>query len=378
MKFNFKKVASVLAATIMLGSTVSFAAAAWPAPFVQDGASASAVVYGANAPSTGGDKAAAINLGAELDKSITSSVSSGTTGTSGDMIKLAKSTNLFNLGEYMSDFYSTLDSEQLSKVLASGTYTNDDNNEYDFEQNIKLGTALQLKHFVDSDFNDDKPIIGFDLASGSHILNYSLDFTPDGAEYGTGLASLETTDLTMLGMSYYIVQASNVAGQGIKLTLLDNANTATVSDGEEKTITVGSNSYNVKLSFVDSANTILEVNGVKTNKLAQGDVFKIGTDTYVAVKNILYNSKESGISQVEFSIGSGKIVMENGKEVEFNSKPISDTTDQVLTTYITNDSTSITKIVMSWDLDKDTWIAPGTDLTLPGFDTIKISMILCS
>ena len=81
MKFNFKKIASVLAATIMLGSTISFAAAAWPAPFVSSGSSAAAVVYGANAPSTGGDMAAAINLGAELDKSITATTGTGTTET---------------------------------------------------------------------------------------------------------------------------------------------------------------------------------------------------------------------------------------------------------------------------------------------------------
>jgi len=379
MKFNFKKIASVLAATIMLGSTVSFAAAAWPAPFVQDGSSAAAVVYGANAPSTGADKAAAINLGTELDKSITSVTSSGTT--TGDVLKLEKSTNKFDLGDTTNSFYSSLSNEELSKVLASGVYTNDANNEYDYDQSIVLG-ALQLKHFVNSDFNDNKPLIGFNLVSGQEILNYTLEFTPDAAEntytFGTTTTGqsddLETSLLPMLGMTYYIQKVESTA-TGVKMTLLDNANDASVNEGEDKVVTVGDNSYNVKINFIDTDNTILEINGVKTNKLSEGGVFKIGTDSYVAVKNILYNAKESGISSVEFSIGSGKITLDNGKEVQLNGEDISTSTNQILNAYITNDTShSITKIKLQWVLDDDTLFAPGSDLVLPGFETIKISM----
>ena len=51
MKFNFKKVASVLASVVLLGSTVGIAAAAnYPAPFVSGGVADLAVVVGANAP----------------------------------------------------------------------------------------------------------------------------------------------------------------------------------------------------------------------------------------------------------------------------------------------------------------------------------------
>jgi len=378
MKFNFKKIASIVATTIMLGSTIAFAAAAYPAPFVNSGVGDAAIVVGANAAAT--DTIAATDLGASLDESITSA-SGSTTATEGDKIKLQKSTNLFNLGENMSEFYSTLDNEQLTKVLADGVYTNDANDEYDFEQSITLGTQLQLTHFLDSDFNNDKPIIGFDLADGTHILNYTLEFTPDAVLGGTlsstkHIPNLETTDLTMLGRSYYIVKAEENSN-GVKLTLLDNANTATATYGDEPmAVTVGDKTYQVSVDFIDATNTILVVDGVKTNKMVEGDVFKVGTDSYVAVKNILYDAKESGISKVEFSIGSGKIVMENGQEVQVNGKDISDITDpgQILNAYITNSSTDVSKIVLEWNLDDDDWIAPGTELVLPGFETIKFSM----
>ena len=58
MKFNFKKVASVLASGAMLASTIGFAAAAtFPVPFD----SGSAIVYGANG-NVQVDMAAAVNL----------------------------------------------------------------------------------------------------------------------------------------------------------------------------------------------------------------------------------------------------------------------------------------------------------------------------
>jgi hypothetical protein len=359
MKFNFKKVASVLATTAMLGSTIAFATAALSLP-----ASDYAVVYGADT-----DNVAALDMAAAL-------TSSATTVISGDNVKLEKSTNKFNLGDNMSTFYSTLDDEELSTVLAQGVYENDANNEYDYTQEIALGSGLTLTHFLDSDFNDNKPIIGFDLNSGQHVLNYTLEFTPDEAEGGTGFVDLETTDLTMLGRSYYIVDAAGTSN-GVELTLLDNANTAIIKyDNSDSTIAVGDKSYSISVEYMNENDVILNVDGVKTNKLAEGDVFKVATDTYVAVKNILYDQKESGVSKVEISIGTGKITLKNGLEVEMNNEAISDITknnDAVVNAYITNTTTDISKIVLEWNLGDDTFVAPGSDLVLPGFETIKIA-----
>jgi hypothetical protein len=364
MKINFKKVASVLAATAMLGSTVAFAGAAMSMP-----ASDWAVVYGADT-----DNAAALDMASVL-------TSSSTTTIEGDNVKLEKSTNLFNLGEDLDDFYSTLDEEELTTVLAEGVYENDANDEYEYTQEIALGTGLTLEHFQDSDFNDDMPVIGFNLDNGDHILNYTLEFTPDEAEGGDDFVELQTTDLEMLGRSYYIVKAEGTSN-GVKLTLLDNANTAIVSQGETKTLAVGDSSYSVDVDYIDDTDVILSVDGVSTNKLGEGDVFKVATDTYVAVKNILFDGLESSTKKVEISLGTGKIVLENGQEVEMNGEKISEldkyqdtnSEDAEVTVFITNSTTDISEIVLEWTLGNDAFIAPGSDLVLPGFETIKIAM----
>jgi hypothetical protein len=362
MKINLKKVASVLASTLMIGSTIGFAAAAWPEPFVKNGAGDAAIVVGTTIAQT--DMSAATDLGTSLNAKVTSA---GATTVTGDSIKLEKSSNKYNIGETMNTFYATLDEEELSKVLAAGTYMDDDNNEYDYEQSIAVG-ALNLTYFQNDDFNNEKPLVGFNLVDRNEVLNYTLEFT-DNVKRGV----LETSTLTMLGATYYVLDETNTSN-GLKLTLLDNANSAIVSDGEAKTITVGDNTYAVDIVFIDSTDVILEVNGVKTNKLKEGDVFKVATDTYVAVKNILYNEKESGISQVEISVGSGKIVLEDGQEVQMNEKDISEDTDMILTSYFDNTTTELSEIKLQWTLDDDFWIAPGTDLVLPGFKTIKLSM----
>lgn len=383
MKFNFRKIASVLASTVMVGSSVALAAAAnYPAPFVQSGKADVAIVWGTNSAPT--DLVAVTDITTSLSSALAKQTASGTsttgsTASGGDFVKLEKSTNRFNLGESMNDFYTSLDNDELAVVLTDGTYTNDDNDDFDFTQKIEL-RDVTLQHFQDSEFNDDKPVIGFDLVDGQDVLNYTLDFTPDNAEGGTGFTTLETTEITMLGRNYYVVDvsASNAnAVNGVKMTLLDAANSAIVTEGETKTVSVGSDSFDVKITFVDEDEAILEVNGVATNKLNEGDVFKVKEDTYVAVKNILYSAKDTGVSKVEFSIGSGKIVLETGQEVEINSEDVSDIdeyNDASVKSYIYNSTTDIDKIVLEWELGDDTWIAAGSDLVLPGFETIKLSM----
>jgi len=166
----------------------------------------------------------------------------------------------------------------------------------------------------------DVPVIGFDMVSGQYVLNYTLTFTPNNAEAGGNWASgndLETTDLTMLGRTYYVLSARNTTATNHKLTLLDTANSALITDGETKTITIGDKTYEVSIDFIDATNVILNVNGAQTNKLAEGGVYKIATDTYIAVKSNLYDAKESGISKAEISIGSGKIEIQKRLAVFF-------------------------------------------------------------
>lgn len=376
VKFNFKKVASVIASTVMIGSTVALAAAAnFPAPFVSNGTGNVAVVMGSSAAAQA-DMTAALEITGKLTPLITSASTTSTVA-GGDFVQLERSSDKFNLGEDTNDFYPTLDSEELSVVLADGTYLNDANNEFDYEQSI-TPAALVLTHFLESKFNGDKPIIGFNINSGDQILNYTLDFT-DAAEGGTAFADLENTELKMLGRSFYISQAE-ATSNGVKLTLLDSANSVIISEGETKTVTVNGKSYTVAIDFVEDANTAkLTINGETTNSIDEGETFRLTDGSYVGIKDVSYNSKDSGVSKVELSIGTGKLVLENGEKVELNDETLGSVKDAQgyksdVYAYISNSSTNLNSIMLGWVANGDIFVAPGTDLIMPGFNTIKFSM----
>jgi hypothetical protein len=374
VKFNFRKIASVLASTVMLSSTVALAAAAnFPSPFVKSGVADVAVVYGSTAAQT--DLVAATDITTELNSALVTA-GAATSVSGGDFVKLERSTDKFNLGNEMDDFYTNLDDEELSSVLKSGVYTSDDNEEFDFEQSLTFAGGIGLEHFTDSELDENEvPVIGFDLNGGDPVLNYTLEFTDpvDAGAWTTG-NSLETSDITMLGRNYYVISARNTTATNHKITLLDSANSATITEGETLSMSVGGNAYDVSIVYIADDEVILDVKGTKTNKLGEGDVFKVGEDLYLGVKNILYNEKESGVSKVEISLGSGKIVLENTKEIQINNQDVSTDTDSVLNAYIDTDSNDLESITLEWILDDDAWIVPGTDLVLPGFETIKLSM----
>ena len=68
--------------------------------------------------------------------------------------------------------------------------------------------------------------------------------------------------------------------------------------------------------IVDNNKVILSVDGKSTNKLSEGDSYKISGDNYITIKDILYTSKSTSTSKVDVSVGSGKLVLEDGKEVD--------------------------------------------------------------
>lgn len=384
MKLNFKKIASVLTSTVMLSSTIGLAAAAnYPAPFVKGGNADVAIVYGTTAANS--DLVAVMDITSDLQAELaaqTASSSGGSSGSSsvsgGDYVKLAKASNNINLGDTMSGvFGSRVDDDELPELLAKGTYTNDDNTEYKYEQSVTL-KALQLVHFADSDYKDKEPTVGFPIPAGTNVLDYTLDFTTD-AESSISSGSYSdfvTTDLTMMGRTYYVLTATNTSANTTALgtfTLLDSANTAVVAEGESQKLTVGDKEYEVSISFVGSDSAKLEINGELTKSLAEGATYKLTDGTYVGIKDILYSSKDAGVSKVEFSIGTGKLELTNGEEVELNDDTVDGMTAYIYGTHTAGTGVSLDKIVLSWTDEDGNFVTSENSMTMPGFGALKLS-----
>lgn len=362
MKINFRKIGSVLASAVMVSSTVALAAAAnYPAPFVQNGSSDVAIVYGSN-PAATLDLVAAQQIQTSLKSSVASVPVSGNTNiTGGDYVTLERTSTKFHIGNGIKDVVSgTITSDDLKTLLADGTFLDSDNNEFDYTQKINLANST-VSMFEDNDYKADVPTIGMKIASGADVLNYTLDFTSQPA-----WDKLETADITLLGKKYYILDADTPTNS--TLTLLDSAQSTTLDEGASSKITVGDKVYDVTVSWVGETKVKLNINGVETNSLAEGQTYKLTDGSYVGIRDLLYSSKSSGVSKVEFSIGSGKLKLVHGQDIELNEDSVSR-----LKTFFTTTSGKLTKIVLEWKADNDLFVAADQNAVLPGFGSVKLS-----
>jgi hypothetical protein len=379
MKFNFKKISAIASSVLLTGMTMGVAAAAsFPAPFKAAGSSGTGIVYGSGADPM--DATQANNIADYLAAQMPSAP------TEGDYVLFDKGhIDHLTLGEEVTTIYPTLDDGELSTILAKGKYLNADNNEYDYTQEIDMGD-LNVTVFRDTSFGYG-PNIGVDLDNGDHLLNYTLDFNTAAAG-GTSFANLENTNIEILGKTFFISDVTTgTASNGVKMTLLDSANTGVLNEGESTTLTVGGSPYEVSISIISgsgSSGTIkLLINGETTNTLSEGQTYKLEDGAYVGIKDIISQDYAGGIKQVEFSIGTGQIVIEgtpsSGQEVTINTDEVSDFEDEneysySVKAYITNTTTNIDQIVFEWNTDSKVWIVPGKELVMPGFDAVKISM----
>jgi hypothetical protein len=379
MKFNFKKLASVAATALMLSSTV---AAAYPAPFVEAGVADAAVVYGANAALS--DASAAIDLMNDLNSGV---VSTGeTTATGGDSILLSKSSDNLNVGNNVTVFTGSVDESDLKTLLADGTYVANDNDEFDYEQKIELfGSFPNLAHFRDSDYESavgltkKTPTLGFKINSNTKILAYTLEFTQDAeSDIASGdMEDIEKSNIMLMGKPYYVSDLKNGTSTTTfgKMTLLDSAAKASLAEGESKTILVDGVNYEVSIAFVGSATqTKISVNGETTNTLNVGESFKLSDGSYVSIEDILYVIKDTGISQVEVSVGKGKLEITSGSDIKLNEDTVQGVKGYVYRGTGSGNTEKIDKIQINWTTDEEVFLSPELELVMPGFEAVKFTM----
>jgi hypothetical protein len=354
MKTMFRKAVSVLASAAMIGSTMGMAAAvAYPAPF---NAGNSAVIYGADANPL--DMTSAASIQNDIETALVSDSSGSATVEGGDSYMIEKTSTKFYLGSYVGDVTSSnLDEDELPTLLAKGKYIDSDNEEKDYTQKINVSSAIQLKMFNDNDYAKDDPTLGFRLTNEQHILNYTLDFTDKPNQ-----SKMETTDLPLMGKEYYVLDAASDLGS---ITLLDSAATAILSEGDSITL----NGKDVSIAFIGSTPEVkLTVDGESTNTLTEGQTFKLSDGSYVGIKDIMYSAKDTGISQVEFSIGSGKLKIENAQKVEMNDEDVKNVYG-----YIETSGTTLDNLVLKWTANDETFITADQEITMPGFESVKLA-----
>ncbi len=356
---NFKKITAIATSALMTAFTIGAASAAsYPAPFIDGGTANVAVVYGANAAAT--DAAQAGNIQTSLASYVSGSTSISVDG--GEVFKLDKDSTHFNFNDALNSVYTSLDVDELPNFLADGTY-DDGSIDEDYTQEITL-SSKKLTLFADTDYDDDTPTVGFHWDNNDEVLSYTLEL-----DNAINMSDMVDTDFPLLGGKYYVLSA-NLASK--KLEILDSADTTMLTEGESVTV----NGKTVSINFITSdSKVVFEVNGEITDKLKENEAYELDDGSYIIPTTVLYTDKTGASSRVEFSIGSGKLTLEDGREIQVNDEDV----DGLYVNFYDGSNAISTdgafdKLKITWKADSDELFLTEKDsISMPEFGKIQLA-----
>ena len=242
MKFNFRKIASTLASTAMVGSTVALAAAAsFPAPFVDNGAADVTVVYGSTLDMTAvGDITTALSAALSASDGGATTLD-GAEGETEDEVILGGNLAVGKLASTLTD--SKLPSLKDEKINwdDGGPSGADD---YNIHEEILLGTMGMKTTFDDNDFTELLAM------TNDKQFEYRYVFDDEFNVSGVGNADAEDLFLDILGISYEVTGMTATS-----LTVVTSEEFDGMKKGESKTVD------GVTFTIEDMSSTNARVNG---------------------------------------------------------------------------------------------------------------------
>jgi hypothetical protein len=351
MKFNFKKVASVLASGAMLASTIGIAAAAnYPTPFE----TGTAVVYGVN--SMPSDMAGAIDIYDQLKDRAT-----GTTdaSVSGEAKAVETSSQPLYLGDEVNTTKATFTKDQLSNVLGDGSVTDDDGTELDYELKVNVPNTV-VKYGPTAD-NLDAPIIYADFDATTFSYQTRLIFP-------TAVNTTLLTDeaINLFGQDWVFSGSSSDLTTS-KVVLFEKATSVLVNDGESVT----AEGHTISIAVEDANTVSITVDGVTESK-DEGWSGKINAvDLYV--KNVVGPNVAGTSRYAEIYLNSNKLTLQDGNEVKLGSTDLDGTLVAFTTAGSKVSEISVTVTPYSFD-DSVRYLAIGDSIVDPVFGTIKLEL----
>jgi hypothetical protein len=209
---------------------------------------------------------------------------------------------------------------------------------------------------------------------GSQLFEYHMEFT-EGAESDIDdddhLEDLEDEVLTILGAPFTVTSATvDTTADDITIEMLGGQVAEVLRDGETKTFTIDGNDYEVTALFIsDSGTAKLQVNGLTTGELEDGDTEILGGDVTVGIQSVLTNQRE-GI--VEFYLGANKLEITDtdytdstyagGGSVEVREESVDEEDVIVRVTEIDADTVEISYIKYNVDANDDYFVPAGSGL----------------
>jgi hypothetical protein len=376
MNINFRRISALAASALMLGMTAGVAAAAnYPQPFVSGGSANVAIVYGTGSGVSALDKTEAINLQTDLGTSVT-----GTTGgvvtPSGETVSLDTSADRLWLNTSLSSVKQTITKSDLPTVLADYSFSGDVTSKVTSSIKLQAGAAAGGDNsgkviFSKQPSSSDDPVIGISMGSSatSNPL-YNASATMSAINFTH--ADSEGEEIVLFGQSFTIAAETDTTN----LVLLKDAEKVTLSvpSNPSTTVTVGGETYTVRLITASSSSANVEVTnsaGVSASKEINEAASKKINGLDVAVTTATSSSLESVGESASIILGSEKLTLTSGSVITVgeNNDPIDGTLAYIVGGTIA--ATEIAVTVFRADSTHDV-ILPGESFEDPVFGSFKI------
>ena len=376
MKFNFKKVSSILASAAMLGSTIGIAAAAaYPAPFVSGSTSDVAIVVGTTGAQT--DFTAATDIGTNLNTALSGQAASGGAVTiTGETYPLFTSSSKLYLNSTLNANRETVTASNLPIVLKDGSFEGDVSTTY--EQRITVGSNPVVA-YAKQPTNDDDPVAGLKIgtsANTQYVYNATVIF---GTPINFTHADTKGQDLNLFGSTFTVGSATTTT----KLILFKSSKKLyldSTSNPSETTEIAGA-TYTVDLVAASDTSATIKVTD-STGKSEQKEVNEAASKKINGVEVAVNTADESTAlnkNSAEVVVGASRITFQNGNSVKTGSDDdLIDGTNVVMqdsssgaTAYPGNVSRIIVQV--SADSSDEDAITPGHEFVDPVFGSFKVT-----
>jgi hypothetical protein len=378
---KWKKIAAVGAGVLMGITTLAGALAAdlneYPVPFIADGKFNAIMVIGANAQPI--DNIGVTNIATSLQFVAATPVSGVTEVTISDGVKIEKTGNDLNIGEFLSDIQDTpLDDTEMPTILADGEYEDDEGGEETYTQTLQLdpvaGTTGQLVFDQPEDMDADTYV---EIVDNGDIYQFVLEFDDD-VEFTAAAEELESTNIEIQGNIYTLTDVDTTDALALAeetiadLTLMAGETTRWLTQGEPFTVMQNGQSYTVTVVDVDEdaeqcgVDVDGEMNWIDVDKTKDFGDLTVGVTDAVAVHE---QAQDKDICEV--NIGAMELYLSDGDEIEVNGVDI----DGSLVT-IDQDTTGTgglwTGLTINYEVEDDINLAEGEAWTDPVFGNFKI------
>jgi len=344
-----KKIMSVLASTVMLGSTIIFASAA-----------STTDIFGSNT---------LINAPGPLDVPAANSMSNymaslniGETITNetiieGEIEAVKTSSQPLYLEDMMYETKSTFTKTQLPIVLASGEVEGDDK---DYEYNLKIDVPDAYTKYGEPEDNIDKAIIHTDFSGDE---NYKLRIIFPTA---VDVNELAGESIRLFGRDYTFSEDESDLSYS-SIDLFEKSTIVTIRAGETKVV----DGHSIRADVEDTDSATIYVDGISKNVNDEDWSGKIG-GVEIYVKNI-HAPNVAGDRYVEISLNTEKLVLSDGDEVERGSSSIDGSDVEIKTSGEKVKEIVITVTPSEFD-DEIEHLGIGDYIIDPVFETIKFSL----